>query len=349
MINSLTGIRAVAALWVLFGHYSYLALTDEMKLIEPIIKVTSSAYAGVDLFFVLSGFIISYVYAKHMNSWDKSLINRFWRNRFARIFPVYLFSTLASSFILLVALFWGHKFQDESAEVISFENFIFNVLGIQEWIQRPSIYGPAWSVSSELLGYLLFPLIALASSKVRRIPAILSAMATLVLLYLFAPEQAFISGKLFQFLIQFVFGVLVWKLSLVLPNLLSRKQIRVARIGLWICAFTTVASALESRSSHAALTIIFASLVYLYSLKQSQDTFLSRKPIVALGLASYSLYMTHRFMQYLWSALGIESSPSYLLRFTVLLVSVLAAIGISLVVYKVIEEPARKRISKVIR
>jgi peptidoglycan/LPS O-acetylase OafA/YrhL len=349
MINSLTGIRAVAALWVLFGHFSYLALTDDMTLIDPIMNITSSAYAGVDLFFVLSGFIMSHVYALQMKSWDTQIVKNFWRNRIARIFPVYLFSTFASSFVFLVALWWGHQFQNEDAAVVQLENLFFNLLGIQEWIQRPSIYGPAWSVSAELLGYLLFPLVAIATFKLQRLPAVLGATGALLALYLLTEDAGFISDKLFQFLVQFLIGVLVWKMSFHLPDRYSEKLVKIARGVLWLCALVTVTSQLESKSTHFALTIFFSLLVYLYSLKQSQKTFLSRKSIVALGLASYSLYMTHRFIQYVWSAFGIESSPDYLMKVVVLAASVIFAIALSLLVYKALEEPARKRISQVIR
>src|SRR5271154_1219666 len=91
-INSLTSIRAFAAIYVVVGHSLNFPLPSGFagKAIGSFINL---GFTGVDMFFILSGYILSYVY---LNGKDTSSFNKiyFWRARFARIYPVYFFAFL---------------------------------------------------------------------------------------------------------------------------------------------------------------------------------------------------------------------------------------------------------------
>lgn len=101
---------------------------------------------GVTFFFVLSGFILQYVY-KEIDSWEQ--VRKFLSARVARIAPAYFASLLLGSFLV------HYNF-----DTLTFLSTIFFV---QAWIPISTFYysynSVAWSVSAEMFFYLLFPLI----------------------------------------------------------------------------------------------------------------------------------------------------------------------------------------------
>src|ERR1700730_17710246 len=101
-IDSLTGLRGVAACWVMLMHFREVTPTRiwQFPILDSIIA--NGAY-GVDVFFVLSGFVISYAYATSFSArlrWND--IYQFLAYRFARIYPVHL-ATFAFMEVLFAA------------------------------------------------------------------------------------------------------------------------------------------------------------------------------------------------------------------------------------------------------
>jgi peptidoglycan/LPS O-acetylase OafA/YrhL len=92
-LNALTGLRFLAAFHVVLFHFRELALADGP---EALYWIADKGYVSVGLFFVLSGFILTYTYADSTHS---APLNRraFWAARFARIYPVYLLSVVIAA------------------------------------------------------------------------------------------------------------------------------------------------------------------------------------------------------------------------------------------------------------
>ena len=146
-LPALTGIRFFAAIYVVVGH--------ELPWIEKRVALPSFArnflsngYLAVCLFFLLSGFILAYTYSGITLSRRKRI--EFWEARFARIYPVYLFS------LLLALPFQFHALTLKSSVAV--------LLMLQAWNPlHPELSGawnyPAWSLSVEAFFYLCFPFI----------------------------------------------------------------------------------------------------------------------------------------------------------------------------------------------
>src|SRR6478609_3465827 len=162
-LSSLTGIRAIAALWVVLFHLRYLFSFGFFNLI------IDKGYLGVDFFFVLSGFIITYVHQKDFSHWPPGFVDfrlalRFIVLRWARMLPVHyatlaflVFVTWVRS-VLVHTSFWAyHGLPGNSNDLI------LNLFNLQGWglANHNSWNIPSWSISSEWFAYLLFPTIAL--------------------------------------------------------------------------------------------------------------------------------------------------------------------------------------------
>jgi peptidoglycan/LPS O-acetylase OafA/YrhL len=135
-IKSLTGIRGCAAFYVVLYHFVGVGFLK-------------NGYLSVDMFFILSGFIMCLVYENSFVSKVRKddYINFIW-HRICRIYPIYIFLTFFYIAYLLM-----------SGGVLSLSQFITNVFILQsEGISEPYI-GPSWSLSVEFIMYFSFPLI----------------------------------------------------------------------------------------------------------------------------------------------------------------------------------------------
>ena len=161
-IRQLTGIRLVAAVWVLLYHsqgpLDAIGLLS-MPVLPDFIRV---GRLGVDLFFALSGFILAHTYLSSLGERlkvDKSV--KFLWLRLARIYPVHLVMLLVAGFAVFAQSIVTGEELDRSW--LNPWDFIKNLLLIQEWGSDPQRGWNfvAWSLSMEWLAYLIFPFMAL--------------------------------------------------------------------------------------------------------------------------------------------------------------------------------------------
>ena len=162
-IGALTGLRGVAALWVVAFH-----LAPELS------NLTGGAaglfaragYVGVDLFFVLSGFVIADNYQYFFKPWNGDQYWRFQLVRLGRIYPVHFVMLLATLVIVTVAAAVGYE-RTTAGNDYSLGTFVANLLLIQAWgFPQYSWNWVAWTISAEWFAYLLFPFAAFALFRV---------------------------------------------------------------------------------------------------------------------------------------------------------------------------------------
>lgn len=158
-IRPLTGIRIIAALWVVYAHANLWlpTLIPEVAIFEP---VNQGGYAAVDLFFVLSGFILSYQYFGRLRT--PRDYRDFLVRRFARIYPLHLFMLLVFGVIVLVAS--ALAIPMGSPGQFTLGGFFADLLLVRAWWGDALVWNiPAWSISAEWFAYLLFPLLAVVA------------------------------------------------------------------------------------------------------------------------------------------------------------------------------------------
>lgn len=148
-IRSLTGIRFVFAMMVLACHGHVLLEQAGLDRGSALWHVVKTGYLGVQFFFVLSGFILTYTYCGSQAHASRA---SFWNARVARIYPVYLLG-----FLLMLPIVAYSAWKSSQAE--SFVSAIAQLTLTQAWFPRLALTWntPGWSLSVEAFFYLVFP------------------------------------------------------------------------------------------------------------------------------------------------------------------------------------------------
>jgi peptidoglycan/LPS O-acetylase OafA/YrhL len=191
-IRTLTGLRGFAAIWVLVLHtcfgevneFGYFTAFDNRVDWGFLTNFILFGYLAVDLFFILSGFVMGYVYQdifRHRLALRETA--GFYIKRLARIYPVHALITLVLAAFYFSTL-WT-PFQDFTAERVWLSLGLLNVL------DHPSSNMPAWSVSAEWLAYLLCPFILWATARIRQAWMIVLPVMFLLFIYPFLYTHVF--------------------------------------------------------------------------------------------------------------------------------------------------------------
>lgn len=339
-IPQLTGIRCLAASMVLLLH-------ADQAVGHIDLAIVSRGYLGVDLFFLLSGFIIAHVYAESFKQLSGRRFLQFMWHRFARLYPAHVTVLIFLLVALIVATHLNIPLDD--ADAWTAKNFVKQIFLVHAWgIDRHIGWNAvSWSVSAEWFAYLLFPLIALVVLRLGRPAA--AAVAILALLIMFS-----------------VFAVFDWDVGLWNgPPALTRVTGEfVCGVALWRCApmfkFGPVlfdalgAVAVAGFAAGAAFGLSDFGLIALLALlvfAAARSTgalaqVLSIKPAVWLGQISYSLYLVHfttvRLLHKILAHVLVDYS--YATKIGMFLLAFPCSVVAAAALYYLVERPARARL-----
>ena len=377
-IRQLTGIRAVAAVWVLFYHLQGPLDTLGVMSIPVLSDVIRVGRLGVDLFFALSGFILTHTYLRKLGPKAHARPTlEFWWLRLARIYPVhFVMLNVAGLAVVAQALITGENKDRPRLNPI---DYIRNLLLIQEWGPNPERGWNvvAWSLSMEWLAYLLFPVVVLALFFFHRrinTPLLLAAWVVSILPLLLRasvgddPYYGGAWGSTIRVLTAFVAGAITYLIVIRLINSdgsISTRTERLATtvsvamplvviagatfLGRWSGAQSEILPIdpdAEPLPPFFHLWLVPPLIVWIGALalsKSGQVKFLSRETVVLGGLISYSLYMTHLVWLSTWragmNAIGLESGPLYALS---VVFALAMAFVLAWLMWRLVEEPARR-------
>lgn len=291
-VEALTGIRGIAA-WLVVLYHMRLSLTD----IAPawLIGALGHGYLAVDLFFMLSGFVLWLNYAPKLRAGGFASVPAFLWRRFARIWPLHILMLAAMLCFALVLLATG---RDTSA--YPFAELPLQVLLIQNWglTQTIAWNHPAWSISAEWGAYLLFPLLVLACDWQRLPSAVLvacvGAFAGLLFAVFAGAGESNLGGQittlgLWRCLFEFSMGALTCILW-------QRWQGRALVAGGLLLAglLLLVGGVLAGIAQTAFLPLGFLCLLLALALDSGPVAqMLSQRSLVWLGEVSYATYLAH--------------------------------------------------------
>jgi peptidoglycan/LPS O-acetylase OafA/YrhL len=146
-LPALSGLRAFAALNIVFYHFS------NPKWFGPFAPIVDNGYTSVSFFLLMSGFILAYNYSDRAQSGHLNT-GHFWVARFSRLYPVYLFGLLISLGMLVAE--WHVRTHGEFALGV-----VLTPLLLQAWIPKLATFWntPAWTMCTEAFFYLIFPVV----------------------------------------------------------------------------------------------------------------------------------------------------------------------------------------------
>ncbi len=289
-INSIQFLRGLAALIVVIYHTSdYIKINYTQQVFLG--DFFSFGFAGVDLFFVISGFIILFTSKKYIN--NPTSIGEYLKKRFVRIYPIYwiVLITLLASTNIITFLLDKNIFKTELPTKLSTYLNTFFLLP-----NHLAINAASWTLSFELYFYLIFGLIIL-SKNLKFIPIII----LLISLYnsvILIPNDGFIKINYFFFFFsgynfEFMFGVLICyhyeqiKFSKIISGILILVSvIIISQLGHQVGIFDINKRVLIFGLPSAVILISILNLE-----KNHRMTFLNF--FVLLGDSSYVLYLIH--------------------------------------------------------
>ena len=352
-LPALTSLRFFAALWVVLYHLRELRVFSLPGLYSSFAGI---GYVGVSFFFVLSGFILVYTYAGR-----ECTPARFWRARFARIYPAYAFSLLATIPILSGTLS-NHSNVVLSAHPIG--GMLLVLVLLQAWVPPLAMVwnGVAWSLSDEAFFYLGFPWLLKGLARLGRERLIMLAFgcwaASLLVTSTYisvAPDgAAMLSGggyAFWRYMVQF--NPLLRAPEFILGAACGYCFLKFPPDKKWASALVLGGLALIAVPVLLPGTILypmlhsgflapgFAAVVMGLALAPRWAALLDGRALVLLGEASYSLYLLHLpLMVYLFYLVrGAVFQPQSWAS-SVLYLAI--ALGISTGVFWFVERPGRK-------
>lgn len=327
----LTSIRGIAAWWVVLFHLRPLLAP---WLPARAIDVLAQGNLAVDLFFILSGFVIALNYGDRLAG-DWRSTGDFLFRRFARIYPLHLlilcgFAAYAGAAILLGS---------QTLEGQHPSYFIASLFLVQNWgfFDELRWNVPAWSISTEAFAYLLFPILIRLILPIRRSAWLLAALV--LALGLAVPAFFALTGTsfpdavpqtgLFRCVVQFAMGMLLFELWRVLRGRLL--------------ALPLIGAALLFGLAYALFGLPVVSLAWaalVLGLALTRKGPLDAPLLVWLGRISYATYLCHYLLltlfKFLFVTEGRPVSPALLALY---MIGVLAA---SALLYHGFERPAQK-------
>ena len=347
-IAALTSIRGIAAWWIAVYHFrEYLPLrADNVLLIAA-----SRGFYAVDLFFIMSGFVIYLNYAQLFQVPNRISLRKFAVARFARIYPLHLFMLMLFA-ANPIALAWFSHLGLTPAQLAGRYNpldYVLSLVLIQNWGFRDHLTWniPAWSISTEFAAYLIFPLAAYLTlrwlrSATAAFVAAAAAWAALSIVFWGAGATSLGDDVARLGLPRCVFEFFI---GMMLCCIFRRRSPAMAggQIGLLSgAAAIAIVSLAAGVPDYLGIPAAFALLVIgLAAARGPITTLLALRPLVFLGEISYATYLSHFFIKdWLKFLLAGHDLPAWLLFGLFLAITLLASVAL----YTWIELPWRRRL-----
>ena len=337
-LRNLDFLRFVASAGIVFYHSNEFFFSPSLRS-AVIAKEGFALY--VDLFFMVSGFVLAFVYLDRMTSLA-SYLDFLWR-RIARLYPLHLVVLILNVAVWAVLLTRG-----ESATAPSFKPscVLQTALLVQEYFNCGSPYsfnGVTWSISVEMGLYVLFPLFSLLAMRgplwIGGLSLILAAVAVHLLS---AYGEWGHLPHIMRGLVGFPAGVFIFRIRHHLPNLHDKGGSVIL-----LSALVIIEMLMPTPN-----WITMLSLFTLFVVSVASDTHgnVSRMvgTLAPLGQMTYSMYIWHRvFILLFMNVVADKLMPGNLpIVVTMTLLCYATIFGVSYAGYFLIERPARRALNK---
>jgi peptidoglycan/LPS O-acetylase OafA/YrhL len=337
------GLRAIAVLSVIIYHAEFMIGGSQLL---------PGGFLGVDVFFVISGFLITSLMMKELHQTGTISISSFYERRARRLLPAFLVVILASlPFAWLYLL--PEQIIDYAKSLISSllfaSNFYWNHT-LQQYGAESSLLKPllhTWSLAVEEQYYIIFPLIILAVSKWRKSKVII-LLSLSIMLSLFLAEWLSYEKPSFSF---YMLPSRAWELlaGAALAYFIRSQSVDKASylfkimpaIGVFLILYGLIFINLEEFKHPGFITLFPVAgtvlIIWFANKKEPIYKILSSRLFVGGGLVSYSLYLWH-YPVLAFYRLEKQGGTPY-----GVFLCILFALILSLITYFYIEKPFRQK------
>ncbi len=346
---SLESIRGIAALLVAFYHFNG---TFHFSLFAPL-KIVGTFWLMVDLFFVLSGFVIVYNYKGKLV--DGESLGTFYFRRVGRLYPLFVFTTL---FFFLEPL--AEFIQGSGGEIpftLSWKEglsyfFMLQGFGITD---RGLLNYTSWSIGVEVQLYVLFSLFLFFRTKSNfigrfSIPilAILSLLSLAFIYFKYHNIELMYEAGLARGILSFGLGSII----ALLTDKFKQSQSPLGDVFTTaILIFIVVILGLRNHNLNFSVPFLFALLIYflVFFPEGYISKFMEFKPLVFLGAISYSMYLNHPIFIKIIHKFFHNNNPSTTLQIAVTIAYLGGLIIFSKLTYEFVERPFMKYFNQLVK
>lgn len=336
-LQGVEAARGLAAMLVVLVHASAMLAPAKYLGEMPLAGLFKFGHAGVDYFFVLSGFIIYFIHAHELG--QRHRLGVYWQKRFVRIYPVYWIVLAGYGLLLWVSPTPGLT-ERIPAVVASAVVLYPHSLG--------PILGVAWSLSHEILFYLMFSVLFISRTWGRLVMGVWGVLIVFNVLTGTFTDSFWGGFVLRLFNAHFFFGLLV-------AHAVRHWPVRWPALFLWggtglffgagLLESWGPAMPTEWPPLHLAYACGAAAMLYGVVMLERSGRLVVPRLAVTLGTASYSIYLLHTIIIVLLQQVLLLIKPHVPLPPTlVLAVIVVVAVGVSVEFSRRVEQPLMRRL-----
>ncbi|MBI5471383.1 MAG: acyltransferase [Ignavibacteriae bacterium] len=345
-LKPLDTIRGVAAIIVAFfshyHHFDHAMAADAQPFYSFLGFFYENGWHMVDLFFVLSGVVFSYVYGRKIFQ-QRIDAREYSVYRFSRLYPLHLATLIFVSALFLygIAKGIGIFVYTQSDTNYFLANVLFIQSGVTPWPW--TFNGPAWSISCEIVAYIMFFVIMRYFFRMR----VVISVGLIVIGFLFRHLHTgyfFVNMDIGRLFMGFFLGILIYEV-------LFYEKLKTWHFGLIVAGllagFAAVMYVKPSAWSYTYVVFLYPAFIIASIRFAPLNKLLSIRPLTYLGDISYSVYLLHFPVQLLIYSIAVAgglhfpyTSPLFFLFYGG------AVVAVSVVSYEYFEKPVQMILRK---
>ena len=341
-IKSIQILRAIAALSVVYYHSTH---KDIGMLSLPI-----AGSFGVDIFFVISGFVIALMLLRNTNN--------FFIKRLFRIMPIYIIAT--------IIMVMGHAFLPQgNTTIVNSLTFIKSIFFIP-YSHNP-ILMQGWTLNYEMFFYLVtsFCLLIVKNKKLVAVACALVLSVMFITLKLSNTKIFVLRYYKADLFFEFIYGIILFYIynHCVIKRkkyfLIKNKQLNIVvfiLLGLLSFAFLVIDEIYQFRiSAYRGIEMGIPALLLVFSFLNLENIIPENAFItfwIKLGDASYVMYLFHVFIVIFFTKIlfkkQIANNSSVFISIILAIIILFSTIVVSIIIYKIIDKPIQKYLKRVL-
>lgn len=370
-LTTLTPLRGIAALLVVVFHSNLMVV----PFLPPgYTSFVTGGWLWVDFFFILSGFIIFYVYGRDFQ--DGIQRTSYWKYigaRFARVYPLHFFTLIWCSVCTVIVISLASGLDPFLAAIFDLKAIPASLVMLQSihLFDMTPLNTPSWSLSTEWWVYMLFPFLV---PLFRRISWFGKSITLMVIVSLYVFIRYYLNPMGFNgegigptINVTFDFGLLRCLAGFLLGMLLyvlyeSRSGFNVFKRDVtFLIASLAVILGLHFGVDEFFIVFLFPLVILCASFNESGiRRFLDLRPLQRLGDWSFSIYMVHVPLIFLLWIFQVKIEPSifadfiklgqrppdYAMGTIVCITLVISTLTVAALTYRYVELPARNYLNR---